>query len=78
VRVQLDPDTATTLFTLDTTLDQVAIQSPPNAGTLGVDADADGDAGFDIHYTADDASTGGWGLAALKVKGPPACTGWSC
>jgi hypothetical protein len=63
-----DPDTATTLFTLDPSRDQVAIQSPANAGllaatgTLGVDAD--GDVGFDIHYSAD-----GRGLAALKISG---------
>jgi hypothetical protein len=71
----LDPATATTLFTFDPTQDQVAIQSPANAGllaatgTLGVDADAGSDAGFDIHYTADGASADGRGLAALKVEG---------
>lgn len=71
----LDPDTATTLFTVDPGRDQVAIQSPANAGllaatgTLGVDADAGSDAGFDIHYTAEGASADGWGLAALKVTG---------
>jgi hypothetical protein len=53
----------------------VAIQSPANAGllaatgTLGVDADAGSDAGFDIHYTDDGASADGHGLAALKVNG---------
>jgi hypothetical protein len=47
-----DPNTGTTLFDLDTALDQVAIQSPANAGLLaptgklGVDAGAD--VGFDI------------------------------
>jgi hypothetical protein len=71
----LDPDTATALFTLDTTGDQVAIQSPANAGllaatgTLGVDVEAGSDAGFDIHYTQDGASADGRGLAALKVNG---------
>lgn len=45
--------TATTLFVLDAALDQVALQSPPNAGVLvgtgklGVDAGAD--VGFDIY-----------------------------
>jgi Domain of unknown function (DUF4394) len=69
----LDPDTATTLFTVDPGRDQVAIQSPANAGllaatgTLGVDAD--GDAGFDVHYTADGPGADGRGLAALKVNG---------
>lgn len=49
----LNADTATTLFVVDTTLDQVAIQSPANAGSLaatgklGVPTWAD--AGFDIY-----------------------------
>jgi hypothetical protein len=47
------PATATTLFDLDTTLDQVAIQSPPGAGLLAatgmLGVDASGDAGFDIY-----------------------------
>jgi hypothetical protein len=48
-----DPNTGTTLFDLDTALDQVEIQSPANAGLLvptgklGVDAGAD--VGFDIY-----------------------------
>jgi hypothetical protein len=48
----LDPATATTLFDIDTALDQVSVQSPANAGSLaptgklGVDAGAW--AGFDI------------------------------
>lgn len=48
----LDPSTATTLFVVDTERDQVALQSPANAGTtaptgaLGVDAV--GDVGFDV------------------------------
>jgi hypothetical protein len=47
------PGTATTLFDLDTTLDQIVIQSPPGngilvaTGKLGVDAGAQ--AGFDIY-----------------------------
>jgi hypothetical protein len=71
----LDPDTATTLFTLDPSRDQVAIQSPANAGllaatgTLGVDVEAGSDVGFDIHYSQDGASADGRGLAALKVNG---------
>jgi hypothetical protein len=51
----LSPDTATTLFDLDTVLDQIAIQSPANAGTLAptgkLGADAALDAGFDIYST---------------------------
>lgn len=51
----LDPSTATTLYDIDSTLNQVAIQSPANAGSLaptgllGVDAAAD--LGFDIYST---------------------------
>lgn len=48
----LDPTTATTLFDLDTALDQVAIQAPANAGPLSstgkLGVDAGSDAGFDI------------------------------
>ena len=49
----LAADTATTLYALDTNLDQISIQSPPNDGTLaatgklGVDAQAQ--SGFDIY-----------------------------
>ncbi|WP_374066556.1 DUF4394 domain-containing protein [Actinokineospora auranticolor] len=48
----LDPDTATTLFDLNTATDQVVVQSPANSGQLaptgglGVDA---GNAGLDIY-----------------------------
>jgi Domain of unknown function (DUF4394) len=51
----LSADSATTLFAVDTVLDQVAIQSPANTGSevptgkLGVNADPD--AGFDIYST---------------------------
>jgi hypothetical protein len=47
------PNTAATLFDIDTTMDQVVIQSPPGngilvaTGKLGFDADAQG--GFDIY-----------------------------
>ncbi|KQT91440.1 hypothetical protein ASG49_10410 [Marmoricola sp. Leaf446] len=48
----LDPDTATTLYDLDTALDQVVTQVPANAGTLAATGkfglNAGGDAGFDI------------------------------
>ena len=51
----LDASTGTTLFDLDTALDQVAIQSPANSGTLAVTGklglDATGDVGFDIYST---------------------------
>ena len=51
----LAANTATTLYALDTKLDQIAIQSPPNDGTLaatgklGVDAQLA--SGFDIYST---------------------------
>jgi hypothetical protein len=49
----LDQNTATTLYDIDTTLDQVAIQAPANAGQLSVigklGVDAAGSAGFDIY-----------------------------
>lgn len=51
----LDASTGTTLYALDINLDQIALQSPPNDGTLaatgklGVDANAP--VGFDIYST---------------------------
>jgi Domain of unknown function (DUF4394) len=49
------PNTSTTLFDIDTTLDQVAIQAPPNAGILNatgkLQTDAANDVGFDIYST---------------------------
>jgi len=51
----LDATTATTLYALDTKLDQIAIQSPPNDGTLAATGkltiDATSSAGFDIYST---------------------------
>ena len=70
----LDPTTATTLFDLDTTRDQVVLQSPANSGQLaatgklGVDAGAD--AGFDIRSDLSQGRTDsveGW--ATLRVDG---------
>ena len=55
------PTTATTLFDLDTTLDQVVIQSPPGngilvaTGKLGVDAAAA--SGFDIYSVLENGVT---------------------
>jgi len=49
----LNSNTTTSLFDIDTTLDQVALQSPPNAGSLaatgkpGIDGGAQ--VGFDIY-----------------------------
>jgi len=49
----LDPATATTLFDLDANLDQIAVQSPPNNGSLAatgkLNVDASVVAGFDIY-----------------------------
>jgi hypothetical protein len=70
----LDADTGTTLFDIDTTLDQVALQAPANSGQLSpigkLRSDAAGDAGFDIYSqlrsgTAADAA----GFATLLVDG---------
>lgn len=51
----LDATTATTLYDIDTNLDQVAIQSPANNGTLAatgkLTVDATSVAGFDIYST---------------------------
>ncbi|WP_434443945.1 DUF4394 domain-containing protein [Lentzea sp. E54] len=51
----LNPDTATTLFDIGTTTDQVLIQSPANGGTLAptgrLTVDAAPNAGFDIFST---------------------------
>jgi Domain of unknown function (DUF4394) len=70
----LDAATATTLFDLDTVLDQVVVQSPANAGLLaptgklGVDAGAP--AGFDIDSRQSQGSTvGNAGFATLSVSG---------
>ncbi|TPQ15847.1 DUF4394 domain-containing protein [Streptomyces sporangiiformans] len=67
----LSAATATTLFDLDTTLDQVSVQSPANAGNLaptgksGVDAGPN--AGFDIHTSARSGTNTGY--AVLRVGG---------
>lgn len=70
----LSADTATTLFDIDTAMDQVAIQSPANSGSLvatgklGVDAGSN--AGFDIYSTVKRGkATGAQGFASLQVKG---------
>jgi hypothetical protein len=71
----LDSSTATTLFDLDTMMDQIAIQSPPATGILaatgrlGVDAGVV--AGFDIYSRLDDQSVTvtNHALASLSVNG---------
>lgn len=67
----LDAKTATTLFVLDTTLDQIAIQSPANAGTLAptgmLGVDAAGASGFDIYSVLrNGSSVGSIGLATVN------------
>ena len=69
----LDPNTATTLFDLDASLDQTVIQSPPNNGVLAATGklavDAGADTGFDI-YTDDSGLTRRQrGFAVLSVNG---------
>ena len=68
------PATGTTLFDLDTMLNQVVIQSPPAAGILvatgmlGVDAGSD--AGFDIYsQLSNGISVANVGLASLMSNG---------
>ena len=70
----LAPGTATTLFVLDTTLDQVAIQSPANSGSLAgtgkLGVDAGPDAGLDIRTTLKrGTSIGSTAYAVLSVDG---------
>ena len=68
------PSTGTTLFDLDTTLDQVVIQSPPGngilvaTGKLGVDAAAA--AGFDIYsHLKNRVTVANFPFATLSVDG---------
>jgi Domain of unknown function (DUF4394) len=67
----LDANTATTLFDLDTAQDQTSIQSPANAGNLApagkLRVDVGPSAGFDIYYSAAIGSNTGY--AALQVGG---------
>jgi hypothetical protein len=70
----LAPSTATTLYALDSMLDQVALQSPPNDGTLAatgkLGVDAGNAAGFDIYSTVrEGASIGVQGLASFQIAG---------
>lgn len=70
----LDANTGTTLYDIDTTLDQVAIQSPANNGTLAsngkLTVDAGASAGFDIYSRLSAGSTVElFGYATLMVNG---------
>lgn len=66
----LSATTGTTLYALDTNLDQVALQSPPNDGTLAATGklglDAGTDTGFDIYSSA---RGGVQALASLATSG---------
>ncbi|WP_405925663.1 DUF4394 domain-containing protein [Streptomyces sp. NBC_00035] len=67
----LDTTTATTLFDLDSTLDQVSVQSPANAGNLaptgklGVDAPLN--SGFDIYSSARNGTNTGYAVTGGKT-----------
>ena len=79
----LDPTTATTLFDLDTTLDQISVQSPANAGSLAptgkIGVDAGSSAGFDIYSPLRDGkATSATALATLQVARSLGCTRWTC
>ena len=56
-----DPDTATTLYDIDTVNDQVSIQAPPNNGTLNpvglLGVDTSTAVGFDVYSDLDDGTT---------------------
>ena len=70
----LDPGTATTLFDIDSNLDQTAVQSPANAGALAPTGkllvDAASSVGFDVYSGLRDGTTvSNTGFATLKVNG---------
>jgi hypothetical protein len=69
-----DPNTATILYDLDSSLDQTVIQAPPNAGTLNAVGKAGVDVsprnGFDVYSVVrDGTSQRVKAFAALKVNG---------
>jgi Domain of unknown function (DUF4394) len=69
----LDPNTATTLFDLDATLDQIDVQAPPNNGSLGptgkTTVDSGPAAGFDIFTELQSPVGSNRGYAVLNVGG---------
>ena len=70
----MDPNTATTLYDVDSMLDQVAIQSPANAGLLSatgkLTVNTSPSVGFDIYSTIRNGTTVNvMGFAALTVGG---------
>ncbi len=68
-----NPATGTALYDLDTNLDQLVLQNPPNSGTLVPVGDLSRDttsvSGFDIVTVGDDGTTGGdTGYAAITQE----------
>ncbi|MFJ8255635.1 DUF4394 domain-containing protein [Streptomyces sp. NPDC094466] len=67
----LNTDTATALFDIDTTNDRVSLQSPANSGTLAptgnLGVNAGPNAGFDIYFSH--RARTNQGFAALSVNG---------
>ncbi len=75
-----DPNTATTLFDVDASLDQLAIQAPPNNGSLNptgkLGADVSSPAGADIYSRVRNGTTvQNTAFAALGVGGRSAFFG---
>ena len=69
-----DPNTVTTLYDIDSNLDQVVIQSPANSGILSatgkLTVDTNDSIGFDIYSTIRNGTTVNvQGLASLTVGG---------
>lgn len=69
----LDLNTGTTLFGIDATLDQVALQAPPNNGSLAATgklmADVDAAVGFDIYSRLKNGATVGNRAVATMSSG---------
>ena len=69
----LDTNTNTTLFDIDTTLDQVSVQSPPNNGSLvatgKLTVDADSPVGFDNYTQLRKVAVANNAFATLVVDG---------
>jgi hypothetical protein len=66
-----DPNTNTTLFDVDSTLDQIAVQSPPNTGSLVATGklgfDTNGVVAADIYSKVRDGSTvANWAFVSLS------------
>jgi Domain of unknown function (DUF4394) len=66
-----DPNTATTLFDVDSTLDQIAVQSPPNNGSLvstgKLGADTGPEVGADIYSRIKDGTAvANWAFVSLS------------